>query len=62
VFTSVDAPLGSLERRSREAIGEDTAAPTPPTAPGPEAAGFGQAMLSLYERAKNEADYTRPTS
>ena len=60
VFTSVEALAGFVERLGREAAGgveEETPAAEgiPPT---PEAADFGKAMLSVYERAKAEAGYT----
>src|SRR5690606_17199592 len=63
VFTSVDSLLGFVNRLGQEASGEvsgesEHAEPEEYSDSGPETADFGRAMLSVYERAKNEADYT----
>ncbi|WP_017585964.1 GmrSD restriction endonuclease domain-containing protein [Nocardiopsis ganjiahuensis] len=63
VFTSVDSLLGFVNRLGQEAAGEATVGPgreelEEDFSSGPETADFGRAMLSVYERAKNEADYT----
>ncbi|GAA1467225.1 DUF262 domain-containing protein [Nocardiopsis exhalans] len=66
VFTSVDSLLGFVSRLGQEAAGEAVgeverdrfAEPEEGSGEGPQTADFGRAMLSVYERAKNEADYT----
>lgn len=59
VFTSVDSLLGFVNRLGREAagsVGEEPPQEEEPT--GPKSADFGRAMLTIYERTKQEADYT----
>ncbi|NKY99986.1 GmrSD restriction endonuclease domain-containing protein [Nocardiopsis alborubida] len=59
VFTSVEALLGFVDRLGQDAAGEAADEPVEEVpASGPETADFGRAMLSVYERAKSEADYT----
>ncbi|MCY9784219.1 DUF262 domain-containing protein [Nocardiopsis sp. EMB25] len=64
VFTSVDSLLGFVNRLGQDAAGstaeepgeaEDEAAEA---VSAPPTADFGAAMLSIYERARSEADYT----
>lgn len=63
VFTSVDALLGFVNRQNESAAGvpspEEEAREREAAGPaGAEAADFGKAMLSTYERARDEAGYT----
>lgn len=62
VFTSVDSLRGFVERRDQEssvqASWTEPVGEPDPTPEAPETTDFGKAMLSLYERAKREADYT----
>jgi hypothetical protein len=67
VFTSVDSLLGFVNRLGQNAAGESVEeaaseerreAEEESVAAEPRTADFGKAMLSVYERAKTEADYT----
>jgi hypothetical protein len=67
VFTSVDSLLGFVNRLGQNAAGESVEeaasedrreAEEESAAAEPRTADFGKAMLSVYERAKTEADYT----
>ncbi|WP_370012886.1 DUF262 domain-containing protein [Nocardiopsis sp. LDBS0036] len=59
VFTSAEALLGFVDRLGQDAAGESDEEPVEEVpASDPVTADFGRAMLSVYERAKTEADYT----
>lgn len=60
VFTSVDSLRGFVERLSQESSAPSSweESVEEPESAAPETTDFGKAMLSLYERAKREADYT----
>ncbi|WP_160051341.1 DUF262 domain-containing protein [Nocardiopsis sp. FR26] len=58
VFTSVDSLLGFVDRRSREAAGEAAEESEGAPESGPRTADLGREMLRIYERARDEADYT----
>lgn len=59
VFTSVDSLLGFVDRLGQVAAGApEHEEPEEVSSEAPETADFGRAMLSVYERAKAEADYT----
>ncbi|MBG0816932.1 DUF262 domain-containing protein [Planomonospora sp. ID82291] len=58
VFTSVDALLGYVNRRNMTVAGEEETVPgTAPEPAGPVSVAFDQAMRSIYDRARSEANY-----
>ncbi|MEV0419111.1 GmrSD restriction endonuclease domain-containing protein [Streptosporangium canum] len=57
VFTSVDSLLGYVARRNENAAGEETVVPDQPTAEKGVDVEFNQAMRSIYDQARSEANY-----
>jgi hypothetical protein len=57
VFTSVDALLGYVVRRNENAAGEESGASDEQAAVGAVDTEFEQAMRSIYDRARGEANY-----
>ncbi|MFC5828470.1 GmrSD restriction endonuclease domain-containing protein [Nonomuraea insulae] len=55
VYTSVDALLGYAQRLNKARAGDTETEPAPIDTPSPDA--FDRAMRSIYDRARNEANY-----